>query len=149
MAVDLSDVEPRITAGALRMRASRQRRREGRRCLTLDVRDTEIDRLVALGLLRAVDRDDPNEVLLALYQFLDGSARSVARIADTVAVECRMGVVCATGTRARGSPSRPVPFAASSQAMRACRPRGWMRWQRPVGGNCRKVYECWITRTRL
>jgi hypothetical protein len=74
MPSDPSDVEARITAGALRMRVSRQRRREGRRCVTLDVRETEVNRLVTLGLLRAADRDDPNEVLLALYRFLDHSA---------------------------------------------------------------------------
>lgn len=57
-----------VAPGALRMRASRQRRRERRRCVILDVRETEIDdRLVALGFLHTADRDDQNEVLLALY----------------------------------------------------------------------------------
>src|SRR3954468_3852488 len=76
-----------ITAGARRMRAHRQRRREGLRCVTLDLRDDEIERLIGLGHLRQDDRKDKkpgllgqdagkdkNAVLLALSQFLDGSA---------------------------------------------------------------------------
>lgn len=66
--------ETRITAGALRMRAARLRRREGLRCVILDLREAEIDRLVQLGHLRAEERDDKNELLLALYRFLDHSA---------------------------------------------------------------------------
>ena len=66
--------ETRITAGAMRMRASRRRRREGMRCITIEFRETEIDRLVDLGHLRQADRDRRNEVLRALYQFLEESA---------------------------------------------------------------------------
>jgi len=43
--------EKRITAGARRMRAHRQRRREGLRCVTLDLREREIDQLIALDYL--------------------------------------------------------------------------------------------------
>ena len=56
------------------MRASRQRRREGLRCITIDIRDSEVERLIELGHLRRADRDDKNAVMLALYQFLDGTA---------------------------------------------------------------------------
>jgi len=66
--------QARITAGALRMRETRRLRRVGLRCITLDLRDVEIDRLVELGHLRKDDRDDKNAVLLALYRFLDSSA---------------------------------------------------------------------------
>jgi hypothetical protein len=55
------------------MRETRRRRQEGLRCMTLDLRDAEIDRLIALGHLRQADREDKNEVLLALYRFLDES----------------------------------------------------------------------------
>ena len=65
--------DTRITAGALRMRSSRRRRREGLRCVTLDLRKSEIDRLIQLGHLRQTDREDRNQVLLALYCFLDQS----------------------------------------------------------------------------
>ena len=56
------------------MRETRRLRRVGLRCITLDLRDVEIDRLVELGHLRKDDRDDKNAVLLALYRFLDSSA---------------------------------------------------------------------------
>jgi len=51
------------------MRASRQRRRAGLRCITLDLREAEIDRLIELGYLGDANRDDKNQVLLALYRF--------------------------------------------------------------------------------
>ena len=66
--------EGRVTAGARRMRASRQRQREGLRCVTLELREVEIDRLIDLGHLRQDEREDRNQVLLALYRFLDYSA---------------------------------------------------------------------------
>jgi hypothetical protein len=62
-----------ITAGALRMRETRRRRREGMRCVMLDLREAEIDRLIQLGYLSTEDRGDRNQVLLALYRFLDNS----------------------------------------------------------------------------
>jgi len=62
-----------ITPGAERMRISRQRRREGMRCFTIEMRETEIDRLVALGLLSADGRSDQNAVVQAIYRFLDQS----------------------------------------------------------------------------
>jgi hypothetical protein len=65
--------DARITAGAERMRISRQRRREGMRCVMIELRDSEIDQLVALGLLTASSRDDINAVAQALYRFLDQS----------------------------------------------------------------------------
>ena len=43
------------------------------RCVTLDLREGEIDRLVELGHLRQDDREDQNEILLALYRFFDES----------------------------------------------------------------------------
>ena len=77
---DTHQPEQRIEApakrslAAERMRASRQRRREGLRCITLELRETEIDRLIELGHLRRGDQEDRNQVLLALYRFLDYSA---------------------------------------------------------------------------
>ena len=55
------------------MRATRQRRRQGLRCIMLDLREIEIDRLIDLGHLARAERDDKNAVMLALYRFLDGS----------------------------------------------------------------------------
>jgi hypothetical protein len=58
---------------AERMRRHRARRRDGMRCVTLDLREAEIDRLVELGHLRPDDRENQNELMLALYRFLDQS----------------------------------------------------------------------------
>jgi hypothetical protein len=72
---DILPNEPRIiTPGAARMRASRARRRNGVRCLTIDITDSEVRRLVDLGLLKAGDEDDRCKVSLALYSFFDRSA---------------------------------------------------------------------------
>ena len=66
--------EPCITAGPMRVRASRERRRAGFRCYTVEMRETEITRLIELGYLSEQDRDDKDKVLVALYRFLDRSA---------------------------------------------------------------------------
>jgi hypothetical protein len=66
------------TAPALRMRRHRKRRSEGLRCLTLEVRDQEIDALVRKGLLTAETRNSVREIKKAFYKFLDltlGSTR--------------------------------------------------------------------------
>jgi hypothetical protein len=59
------------SAAAERMRRHRERRREGLRCLTIELRETEIDALVHRGLLKPVTRNDPSAVSEALYAFLD------------------------------------------------------------------------------
>ena len=59
------------TAPALRMRRHRERRRHGLRCLTLQVRDREIDALVRKGLLTAETRNVVREITMAFYRFLD------------------------------------------------------------------------------
>jgi len=73
--------DTRITPGAQRMRESRRRRREGLRCITLDLRATEIDRLIELGHLHQDKRNDKNAVLLrCTCSWMQ--ARLVARIGD-------------------------------------------------------------------
>ena len=59
------------SAPALRMRRHRERRRKGLRCLTLQVRDREIDALVRRGLLTAETRNVVREITMAFYKFLD------------------------------------------------------------------------------
>jgi hypothetical protein len=56
---------------AQRMRLHRQRRREGLRCLTIELRETEIDVLVRKGMLEADARNDPDAIRDALYAHLD------------------------------------------------------------------------------
>jgi hypothetical protein len=58
-------------AAAERMRAHRQRRRDGLRCLTIELRNTEIDALIRNGVLKADARNDPYAIRDALYAHLD------------------------------------------------------------------------------
>lgn len=57
--------------GAVRMRRSRERRRDGLRCLTIELRETEIDSLIREGLLGVDARNDRAAVREALYAYLD------------------------------------------------------------------------------
>jgi hypothetical protein len=59
------------SAAAERMRLHRERRRNGMRCLTIELRETEIDALIRKGLLKSETRNDPSAVSDALYAFLD------------------------------------------------------------------------------
>jgi hypothetical protein len=60
-----------LSAAAERMRRHRQRRRDGLRCLIIELRETEIAALIRNGLLAAENRHDYGSVQLALYAFLD------------------------------------------------------------------------------
>ena len=54
-------------------RHHRERRREGLRCVTIELRETEIDVLVQKGLLNADARNDARAVREALYQYFDST----------------------------------------------------------------------------
>ena len=56
---------------AERMRRCRRRRRNGLRCLTIQLRKTEIDGLVWSGLLKAETRNDLNAVRESVYAYLE------------------------------------------------------------------------------
>ena len=56
---------------AERMRRHRQRRRDGLRCLMVELRDGEIDELIRRGLLKSEMRNDDTEIIDALYVHLD------------------------------------------------------------------------------
>ena len=56
---------------AERMRRHRQRRRDGLRCLMIELRETEIDVLIQKGLLKAEMRNDSIAIIEALYDHLD------------------------------------------------------------------------------
>ena len=62
---------PSLTAAAERMRRHRQRRRDGLRCLMIELRETEIDALISNGLLAAENRQDYDSLQSAFYAFLD------------------------------------------------------------------------------
>ena len=61
------------SAAAERMRLHRERRRQGLRCVTIELRETEIDALIRRGLLKAETRNDPIAICEALYRHLDRS----------------------------------------------------------------------------
>ena len=65
-------LDQRARSGAAeRMRRHRERRRDGFRCLTIELRETEIDALSHMKLLRLEMRNNKNAVLNALYAFFD------------------------------------------------------------------------------
>jgi hypothetical protein len=59
------------TPAAARMRLYRDRRRKKLRCLTIELRETEIDWLIRRGLLNREKRSDPIALKHALYAFFD------------------------------------------------------------------------------
>jgi hypothetical protein len=70
---EMAAPEPARSPAAERMRLHRERRRNGMRCLTIELRETEIDALMRKGLLKPEMRNDPNAIYEALYAFLDGT----------------------------------------------------------------------------
>ena len=56
---------------AERMRRYRERRRDGLRCLTIELRVTEIDALARNGFLKTDARNDLYSIQMALYEFLE------------------------------------------------------------------------------
>lgn len=68
--------ETLLSSAAKRMRLHRQRRRWGMRCLTIEIRETEIDALIHKAILRPEMRNDPISLQKALYAFLDRHLRS-------------------------------------------------------------------------
>ncbi len=56
---------------AERMRLHRERRRQGLRCLMIELHVTEIEALVGTGLLKAEMREDSEAVCVALYKHLN------------------------------------------------------------------------------
>jgi hypothetical protein len=59
------------SAAAERMRLYRQRRRDGVRCITIELRDFEIYDLISLGLLRYETRNNIGAIEHALHKLLD------------------------------------------------------------------------------
>jgi len=59
------------SAAAKRMRLHRYRRKQGLLCITTELRDTEIDTLIRMGLLRNDMRNDLKAIKKALHEFLD------------------------------------------------------------------------------
>ena len=66
------------SAAAERMRLHRERRRKGLRCLLIELRKTEIDVLIRMGLLKPDTRNNRSAVSQALYVFLDRTLGTTA-----------------------------------------------------------------------
>jgi hypothetical protein len=61
----------RVIATRERMRRYRQRRRDGLRCVMIDLRETEIDALIDKGFLASERRNEPDALGDAMHDFLD------------------------------------------------------------------------------
>ena len=59
-----------------RMRLHRQRRKEALRCLTIELRETEVGALIRRGLLEADARNDRLAVINAVHAHLEVSLRT-------------------------------------------------------------------------
>ena len=58
---------------AERMRRHRQRRRDGLRCITFELRAAEIEALVRRGYLKEETRNDEMDIIEALYAHLENT----------------------------------------------------------------------------
>jgi hypothetical protein len=61
------------SAAAKRMRYHRERRREGLRCVTIELRETEVTELIKRGLMEADARNDVHAIRNAVHRHLDES----------------------------------------------------------------------------
>jgi hypothetical protein len=65
-------VEPiNRSPAADRMRLHRERKKNGMRCLMIELRETEIDALIRKGFLTADTRNDTSEIIDAIYAYFD------------------------------------------------------------------------------
>jgi hypothetical protein len=75
----MNEIVPQPTSAAARMRRHRDRRRRGLHCLTIELRETEIDVLIGKGLLKSETRHDPGAVCQGLYAHLEETLRDARR----------------------------------------------------------------------
>ena len=68
--VDVATEKP-VSRGAIRMARSRARHRRHLRCVTIEVRDREIEAFIRAGDLPSERRDDPKAIAHAVHKFLD------------------------------------------------------------------------------
>src|SRR5262245_15550539 len=64
---------PRLPSGAERMRLYRERRRRGLSCIKVQLRQSEVDALIACGLLEPADRQDRGVLAAALHRYPDAN----------------------------------------------------------------------------
>ena len=66
----VSDTTQRSPA-AERMRLHRERKKNGMRCLMIELRETEIDALIRREFLKADARNDTQAIIDAIYSYFD------------------------------------------------------------------------------
>ena len=64
-----------LTSSGRRMRLHRERRRDGMRCLTVEIHVSEVEALVRHGLLAGEARHDANAIADAFYAHLERTLR--------------------------------------------------------------------------
>jgi hypothetical protein len=62
---------PSLSRAAERMRLHRERRRRGLRCVTIEVRRSEVDTLIARRLLAPEEQGDGRALRRAIHKLLD------------------------------------------------------------------------------
>jgi hypothetical protein len=66
-----ADPKPPPSGAALRMRQHRERRRKRMRCLTIELRDSEIEEFIRRKRLSPEDRDGPKALRRTIHTYLD------------------------------------------------------------------------------
>ena len=67
----MNEANTNPSGAAQRMRRHRKQRRNGLRCLPIEISETDIEGLTRLGLLAAEMRNDQSAIVSALYKHLD------------------------------------------------------------------------------
>jgi hypothetical protein len=62
-----------LSPAAERMRRYRERRRRGLSCIKVQLRRSEVDGLIASGLLKPAERQDRRALAEALHRYLDAN----------------------------------------------------------------------------
>ena len=78
----MNEPDPPLSLAAERMRRYRERRREGLRCLMIELRETEIDALIRDGLLKPETRNDPGAQIAGAQRRTLKSATSFSASRD-------------------------------------------------------------------
>ena len=60
-----------LSPAAQRMRRYRERRRRGLSCIKVQLRRSEVDALIACGLVQPAEREDRRALAAALHRWLD------------------------------------------------------------------------------
>ena len=64
---------PRLPSAAERMRLYRERRRRGLSCIKVQLWRSEVDGLIASGLLKPAEQQDRGVLAAALHRYLDAN----------------------------------------------------------------------------